>query len=75
MFRLYAGSSSGVVLTDATVKFGLVIDNLYAPNASAGFKISYEKPVGVPELDLDNSIHTEYGSGNYEHDETILGGK
>lgn len=75
MFRLYAGSGSGVVLTDATVKFGLVIDNLYAPNASAGFKITSEKPSGIPALDWDNSIHTEYGSGGYEHDESALGGK
>lgn len=74
-FRLYAGSSSGVVLTDATVRFGLVIDNLYAPNATAGFKITSEPPQDVPVLDSENSIHTEFGSGGYEHDESALGGK
>lgn len=75
-FSVYVGGHSNLTLTDATVVFGIVIDNVYAPNATAGFKVESEKPADVPELNDDNSIYTHYEEdGKYEHDESKLDGE
>lgn len=75
-FSVYVGGHSNLTLTDATVVFGIVIDNVYAPNATAGFKVESEKPTDVPELNDDNSIYTHYKEdGKYEHDESKLDGE
>lgn len=73
-FQFYVHSSTTV--TNGTAVFGLVIDNVYAPNATAGFKVTDSQPGGVKKLDNTNSIYTENKTGNddYLHDETILSG-
>lgn len=75
-FEFYVHSNTTV--TDGTAVFGLVIDNVYAPNATAGFKVTTatDKPDGVGELDDENSIYTTNAAGkdDYVHNETILSG-
>lgn len=76
-FEFYVHSNTTV--TDGTAVFGLVIDNVYAPNATAGFKVTDtdSKPEDVGELNDNNSIYTkreENGEYNYEHNENILSG-
>ena len=62
--------SDTTISGDGSVQFGLIIDNLYAPNATAGFKETNEHEVNVIELDENNSIYTS--DKNYEHDEDKL---
>ena len=72
-FNIYVGGSSSITLTNATVNFGLIIDNVYAPKATAGFKVESQKPTDTPDVDETNSIYTDYNRGEkYEHDEDIL---
>lgn len=74
-FQFYVHSNT-TVSGNGTAVFGLVIDNVYAPNATAGFKVTTEKPYDVGELDNTNSIYTENKTSNddYVHNETILSG-
>lgn len=58
---------------EGNVQFGLIIDNLYAPNATAGFRETDEHESNVIELNENNSIYTS--DKNYEHDEGILSGE
>ena len=55
---------------EGNVQFGLIIDNLYAPNATAGFRETDEHESNVIELNENNSIYTS--DKNYEHDEDKL---
>lgn len=73
-FQFYVHSNTTV--TDGTALFGLVIDNVYAPNATAGFKVTTDKPNGVGELNDSNSIYTKNTADkdDYVHNETILSG-
>lgn len=74
-FQFYVHSSTTV--TNGTAVFGLVIDNVYAPNATAGFKVTTtDKPGDVGALNDTNSIYTvnNVGKDDYEHKENILSG-
>lgn len=72
-FQFYVHSSTTV--TNGTAVFGLVIDNVYAPNATAGFKVTNGNTENLGELGDNNSIYTNYGSGeSYQHDEDKLNG-
>lgn len=62
--------SDTTISGDGSVQFGLIIDNLYAPNATAGFKETNEHAINIIELDESNSIYTS--DKNYEHDEDKL---
>lgn len=71
-FEFYVHSNTTV--TEGTAIFGLVIDNVYARNATAGFKVTDSQPDGVGELNETNSIYTkdENGEYNYQHNEGVL---
>lgn len=73
-FQFYVGS--GTTLSGGNVRFGLVIDNVYAPNATAGFKVTDIQSGDVKELDNTNSIYTKNTAGkdDYVHKEDILSG-
>ena len=51
-----------------------MIDNVYAPNATAGFKVESVTPGDADELNDTNSIYTHYDDGDYVHDESKLNG-
>ena len=53
-FRFY--TEMDTTITDGDVVFGIVIDNLYAPNAQAGFMAAEAAPTDVPTLDDDDSV-------------------
>ena len=74
MFKVYVGGHNNLTLTNATVNFGIVIDNVYAPKATAGFKVETSKPDDVSELGETNSIYTHYKDGDYVHNEGKLNG-
>lgn len=75
MYRVYVGGHTNLTLTNATVVFGIVIDNVYAPNATAGFKVESVKPGDADELNDTNSIYTHYkDDGKYQHNEDKLNG-
>ena len=70
-FEFYVHSNTTV--TGGTAVFGIVIDNVYAPNATAGFMVTDDRPNAVKELDDEHSIYTNYNdAGKYEHDEGKL---
>ena len=73
-FQFYVGS--GTTLSGGSVIFGLVIDNVYAPKATAGFKVTDTQPDDVGALDDNNSINTKNTAGkdDYVHNEGILSG-
>lgn len=62
--------SDTTISGEGKVQFGLIIDNLYAPNATAGFKETEQKPANVIELNESNSIYTN--NGKYQHNEDTL---
>lgn len=68
--QLFVASDTNIS-GEGGVQFGLIIDNLYAPNATAGFKETENQGSAI-KLDNSNSIYTNDGS--YEHDENILSG-
>ncbi len=59
-FRFYTENNT-VITTDGSVVFGLIIDNLYAPNATAGFKETNDTTGVDGTLDGSNSVYTDQG--------------
>ena len=53
-FRFY--TEMDTTITDGDVVFGIVIDNLYAPNAQAGFMAAEAAPTDVPTLGDNDSV-------------------
>ena len=49
-------TNMGTIITDGDVVFGIVIDNLYAPNAQAGFMAAEAAPTDVPTLGDNDSV-------------------
>lgn len=54
--KLYVESQT--TITNGTAVFGIVIDNLYSPNAQAGFKVTQDKENAIV-LDNDNSVYAD----------------
>lgn len=69
-FEFYVHSNTTV--TGGSAVFGIVIDNVYAPNATAGFKVASSNSENVGELGEGNSIYTDYSKNDYNHDESVL---
>lgn len=56
---------------EGEVVFGLVIDGLYAPSATAEFEFKDTAPEGATEMTNDNSIFKGAGE-DYVHDDSVL---
>lgn len=73
--QVFVGTDT-TIAGEGNVQFGLIIDNLYAPNATAGFRETDDSDVsdGIIALDDTNSIYSKQTDG-YDHNEDTLSGK
>lgn len=69
--QVFVGTET-TISGNGSVQFGLIIDNLYAPEARAGFRETSTKPNNIIELNESNSIYTNDKS--YDHNEDTLNG-
>lgn len=71
-YKLYFDKSKTTILSgEGEVVFGLVIDGLYAPSATAEFEFKDTAPEGATEMTNDNSIFKGAGE-DYVHDDSVL---
>lgn len=69
--QVFVGTDT-TISGNGNVQFGLIIDNLYAPNATAGFRETDDSD-SVMGLNDSNSIYSKQTDG-YDHNEDILSG-